>query len=719
MKARFTAAVILCLSGLIQRADADDGYRLWLKYDLISEKPYLEECRRTFRNVMITGDSPVLNSSLAELIAGLGGMTGQQISEVHSIEKSGTLVAGTFLSSPLLACLLPDIKPGTTGQEGYVIRSVKLRGKKLTVIASDGDNGVLYGIFHLLRLVETRAPVTDLDIIDKPAVRLRLLNHWDNPDRSVERGYAGSSIWNWHLLPGYISPVYKDYARANASIGINGTVITNVNANALVLTEQYLRKVAALADVMRRYGIKVYLTARFSAPEEIGGLKTSDPLDTAVIGWWKARVADIYRFIPDFGGFLVKANSEGQPGPQNYGRTHADGANMLADALAPYGGVVMWRTFVYDNSVPEDRAKQAYNEFVPLDGKFRKNVLLQVKNGPVDFQPREPFHPLFGAMKETPLMMEFQITQEYLGCATHLVFLAPLYEECLKSDTYARGPGSTVARAVDGSLYGNSLTGMAGVSNIGSERNWTGHLFGQANWYAFGRLAWNPDLSSSEIASEWISMTLTRDRIAADSIREMMLSSRETAVNYMTPLGLHHIMAQGHHWGPGPWVDKGRADWTSVYYHRADEKGIGFDRTTTGSNAVSQYYPPLDSIFNDPATCPETLLLWFHHLPWDYRMKSGRTLWDEMCFKYYDGAGKVKKYCRLWNTLHGKIDEEQYEHVRQLLEIQASEAEWWRDACLLYFQSFSKRPLPEGLEKPDKTLDYYKGLKFYYVPGIK
>lgn len=718
MKKRYSVILIVLL--LIPAAPglADDGYRLWLRFDPLTDRGYLKECERQFENVIITGDSPVLRTAHDEFIAGLVSMTGIRIHEVTSPEGRGTLIAGTFSSSPFIASLLPDAVPGSTGEEGYIIRSVRQGRRNITVVASEGERGVMYGIFHLLRVISTESPLDNLDIREQPATRLRLLNHWDNLDGSVERGYAGSSIWNWHLLPGYISPRYRDYARANASIGINGTVITNVNANALVLTPQYLAKVAALADVMRPYGIRVYLTARFSAPRETGNLPTSDPLDPAVAAWWKTKAAEIYSLIPDFGGFLVKANSEGQPGPQNYGRSHADGANMLADAVAPYGGVVMWRAFVYDNNVPVDRAKQAYNEFVPLDGKFRENVLVQVKNGPVDFQPREPFHPLFGAMPSTPLMMEFQITQEYLGCATHLVYLAPLFSEVLGSDTYAAGPGSEVSKVIDGSLDGHALTGMAGVANIGSERNWTGHLFGQANWYAFGRLAWNPRLSPGEIASEWIRMTLTHDSAIAAGISEMMLTSREAAVNYMTPLGLHHIMAEGHHWGPGPWVDRGRPDWTAVYYHRADTAGIGFDRTTAGSNAVGQYFPPLNEIFNDPQTCPENLLLWFHHLPWYHVMESGRTLWDEMCLKYQEGVNTVEGYRTYWETLQGRIDGEQYEHVRQMLAIQAEEARWWKDACLLYFQTFSRMPFPEGVEQPLHDLEYYRGLKFYFVPGI-
>ncbi len=713
-----TALLLTFLLVPVNPAQADDGYRLWLGYKPVSDRAYLRECSKRFENVMITGTTPVLRTAHDEFIAGLASVTGLQLREVTSLEGRGLIVAGTFRSSPFVASLIPDAVPGSTGEEGYIIRSIRQGRRNITVVASEGDRGVMYGLFHLLRIISTQSPIDNLDITEKPATALRLLNHWDNLDGTVERGYAGSSIWNWHLLPDYIHPRYSDYARANASLGINGTVISNVNANALVLTPQYLAKVSALADVFRPYGIKVYLTARFSAPQETGNLPTSDPLDPAVIAWWKKKAAEIYSLIPDFGGFLVKANSEGQPGPQNYGRSHADGANMIADAVAPYGGVVIWRAFVYDNNVPVDRAKQAYNEFVPLDGTFRENVLVQVKNGPIDFQPREPFHPLFGAMPSTPLMMEFQITQEYLGCATHLVYLAPLFSEVLGSDTFASGPGSEVAKVIDGSLHGYSLTGMAGVANIGSERNWTGHLFGQANWYAFGRLAWNPAMTPEEIAFEWVRLTITEDPDIAGGIINMMLTSREAVVNYMTPLGLHHIMAEGHHWGPGPWVDGIRPDWTSVYYHRADTVAVGFDRTTTGSNAVSQYFPPLNGIYNDPEKCPENLLLWFHHLPWYHVMKSGRTLWDEMCLKYQEGVNTVDGYCRYWETLEGKIDREQYDHVRQRLSIQAKEARWWKDACLLYFQTFSRMPFPEGVEQPRHNLDYYRSLRFYYVPGI-
>ncbi|MET0654428.1 MAG: alpha-glucuronidase, partial [Pseudoxanthomonas sp.] len=480
----------------------------------------------------------------------------------------------------------------------------------------------------------------------------------------------------------------------------------------------YLEKTAALAGVFRPYGIRVFLSARFSAPIEIGGLKTADPLDPQVQRWWRSKADDIYRLIPDFGGFLVKANSEGQPGPQDYGRSHADGANLLADALAPHGGTLMWRAFVYSHEQPDDRAKQAYSEFVPLDGKFRDNVLVQVKNGAVDFQPREPFHPLFGAMPKTPLMMEFQITKEYLGFATHLVYLGPLYEETLRADTYAHGEGSTVAKVVDGSLEGHALTGMAGVANIGADRNWSGSQFDQANWYVFGRMAWNPDLSSRAVAAEWVRMTFSNDERFVAPVVEMMMGSRQAAVDYMTPLGLHHLMGRGHHYGPGPWVQGGpRADWTSVYYHRADEEGIGFDRSASGSNAVAQYFPPVAREFGDVRSTPEDFLLWFHHLPWDYRTRSGRPLWDELVFRYTRGVDYVRAMRATWDGLAPYVDTERHAQVAAFLGIQEQEAQWWRDASIAYFQTFSRRPLPAGFAAPARTLDYYKALEFPNAPG--
>jgi alpha-glucuronidase len=715
----FTRILLVSVLLLINHsAKPEDGYRLWLRYDLITDKQILEEYNISITGFLIQGESPTFKAASSELHSGLNGLLGRSIPLIKSVKKSGAIVAGTPESSALIASLGLKDKLSGIGDEGYVIITTKYKNKKIFVIAANKETGVLYGIFHFLRLMQTHHSLTDLSIISSPKTNIRILNHWDNLDRTVERGYAGLSLWDWESLPDSLDLRYIDYARANASIGINSTVLTNVNANALILTKEYLVKVAALADVFRPYGLKVYLTARFSAPVEIGKLKTADPLDPDVINWWKTKANEIYGLIPDFGGFLVKANSEGQPGPQNYNRTHADGANMLADAVAPHNGIVMWRAFVYDNNVPDDRARQAYSEFVPLDGKFRKNVLIQVKNGPVDFQPREPFHPLFGAMPKTPLMTEFQITQEYLGASVHLVFLAPLFEECLKSDTYAKGEGSLVAKVIDGTLEDHQLSAMAGVTNIGNTRNWNGHPFAQANWFAFGRLAWDPYLSSAEISDEWIRMTFTNNDIFVQRISKMMLSSREIAVTYMTPLGLHHQMYAGHHYGPGPWVDRGRADQTSVYFAKADAAGLGFNRTSTGSNAVAQYYPPVRDIYEDIRKCPENLLLWFHHVPWDYKVISGRTMWNELCIRYEEGVKSVGWLKEQWELCKNAVDSERFEMVKSLLVKQERDAKIWKDACILYFQTFSKRLIPEGVEKPEHDLDFYRSYRYTDIPGI-
>jgi alpha-glucuronidase len=666
--------------------------------------------------VLHDGPSEVLQTARAELIRGLVRSLDWRLEVNREPTQDGALVLGTPHHSKLIADL--SLPLDRLGPEGYLIRSVSINGKASTVIAAGSDVGVLYGVFHFLRLIDTRRPLEGLDISSQPRTKIRLLNHWDNLDRHVERGYAGQSIWDWHKLPGWLDPRYSDYARACASIGINGAVLTNVNANATSLTPPYIEKARALASVFRRYGMRVYLTARFSAPIELGGLKTADPLDPAVRAWWKAKADEIYAAIPDFGGFLVKANSEGQPGPQDYQRTHADGANMLAEALAPHGGVVMWRAFVYSNETPTDRAKQAYDEFKPLDGKFADNVLVQVKNGAIDFQPREPFHPLFGAMPKTPLMMEFQITKEYLGFATHLAYLGTMWEETLDADTRVKGRGSTVAKVIDGELHGYKYTGMAGVANIGSDRNWSGSIFDQANWYAFGRLAWNPELSARDIAEEWVRQTFSNNPELVEPVVEMMMGSREAVVNYMTPLGLAHLMGTGHHYGPAPWVeDAGRADWNPVYYHRADAQGIGFDRGPRGSNATSQYAPEVARQFADVKQTPEQFLLWFHHLPWKYKMASGRTLWHELVARYSLGVEQVAKMRDTWNGLERLVDRERFAQVRAFLDIQLEEAQWWRDAGIAYFQGINKLPLPAGFAAPKHALEYYKALKFPYAPG--
>ncbi len=688
-------------------AQAEDGYDLWLRY-----RPLPAALRPEPRTIAPGDDTPTLKIARAELQRGLDGLVGGA-----PAADGPSILLGTPAGSPAVAALNLPLKGA--GEEGYLIRTLQdSKGGKTTVIAANSDIGVLYGVFHYLRLVQTGQGVDKLDILSAPKVNHRLLNHWDNLDGSVERGYAGASLWDWWKLPDYKDPRYVDYARANASIGINGAVLNNVNAKADSLTAPYIAKAAALADVFRPYGIKVYLSARFSAPIEIGGLKTADPLDPAVRAFWKAKADEIYKAIPDFGGFLVKANSEGQPGPQDYGRTHVDGANMLADAVGPHGGIVMWRAFVYSHEQPDDRAKQGYSEFKPFDGQFRDNVIVQVKNGAIDFQPREPFHPLFGAMPKSNLGMEFQITKEYLGFATHLVYLGPLYEETLKSDTWAKGQGSTVAKVVDGSLDGRRQTLMAGVSNIGRDRNWSGSQFDQANWYVFGRLAWDPEASTRDIAADWAKMTFSTDPRFVTPAVAMMMGSREAAVDYMTPLGLHHQMGRSHHYGPGPWVSGGpRADWTSVYYAKAGKDGIGFDRTATGSNAVAQYAPVVAQRFSDLKTVDEKNLLWFHHLPWTYRLKSGQTLWDGLVTDYSRGVSYVDGMGRTWAGLAPYVDPERHAQVADFLAIQRNEAQWWRDASIAYFQTFSGLPLPAGEAPPAHTLDYYESLSFPYAPG--
>lgn len=717
---QFSRPLLLILCLISFSGKSENGYDLWLRYSKLANDKKLVDYKKQITGFRIEGSSPTLSIAADELSRGLQGLLGSSIAQIKSDGSKGNLIICGRIESPAIKQYLQNTSFSNLGNEGYTIRTITKDKQKIILIAANEDVGVLYGVFHLLRLIQTEQPIHQLAITETPKIKLRVLNHWDNLDRTVERGYAGFSLWNWHKLPQYIDQRYMDYARANASIGINGTVLTNVNANANILTEAYLKKVEALANAFRPYGIKVYLTARFSAPIELGDLPTADPLDQRVQQWWNDKAKEIYQRIPDFGGFLVKANSEGQPGPQNYGRTHKDGANMLATAVEPYKGVVIWRAFVYDNNVPDDRAKQAYSEFKPLDGTFKENVLVQVKNGAIDFQPREPFHPLFGAMPKTPLLMEFQITQEYLGFSTHLVYLSTMFKECLETDTKTSDQMASVARIVDGTIDKHALTGIAGVANIGTDINWCGHPFAQANWYAFGRLAWNHTLSSEAIADEWTRMTFSNEEAVIKPVKEVMMASREITVNYMTPLGLHHIMGWSHHHGPSPWIkDKHRADWTSVYYHKADSLGIGFNRTATGSDAVSQYSTAVAAKFSSLKDCPEEFLLWFHHVPWDHKVKSGRTLWDELCHRYYEGVDSVKWMQENWQSLKGKVDKERFEEVTSLLALQYEEASIWRDACLLYFQTFSKRPIPSTLPSPKHSLEYYKNLTYPYAPGIK
>jgi alpha-glucuronidase len=714
---RFPFLLALGALCLVTAARAEDGYDLWLRYQPI-EKQELGRYHSVGTSVVTAGNSATIAIARDELVRGLSGLLARKVRADNTVRGNGAVLFGTPAQSPTIAGLRLPLD--RAGPEGFVIRSVVSRGRKLTVIAGNTDVGVLHGTFAFLGLIQMRQPVDRLDIVSAPSVKLRMLNHWDNIDRTIERGFAGFSIFNWWELPGHIDPQYIDYARANASLGINGVALTNPSgvSNAVTLTEPWIRKVAALADVLRPYGIKVYLTARFSTPVEIGGLKTADPLDPEVQKWWKVKADDVYRAIPDFGGFVVKANSEGQPGPRDYGRSHAEGANMIADALAPHGGIVIWRAFVYSNQNPEDRVKQAYDEFVPLDGKFRDNVVLQVKNGPLDFQPREPFSPLIGATPKTNLGLEVQTTKEYLGFELHLVYLGTMWQEVLQSDTHVKGPGSTVAKVVDGSVYGNKLTLMAGVSNIGTARNWSGSIFDQANWYAFGRLAWNPNLSAEAIANEWVKLTFTDNPAFTKPVVAMMMASRETAVDYMTPLGLAHQMATGHHYGPGPWIDNlSRADWNPVYYNHADATGIGVDRGATGSNAVVQYAPPLATQLADAASTPENVLLWFHHVPWTYRMKSGRTVWDELVQHYAHGVDQVDAMNATWAKMKPFVDAERFQITSDFLRIQAQDSRVWRDASIAYFQSLSGLPLPAGVAAPEHDLAWYKAQSLPFAPG--
>jgi alpha-glucuronidase len=694
---------------------AEDGYDLWLRYQPV-EAAALARYRAAATAIVLDGDGPTLTAAAEELRRGLGGLLARPVAITATPTRDGAILLGTPASSALIRSLnlpLQDI-----GQEGFLIRSVTLAGHRITIIAGNGEVGVLYGAFRLLRLIQTRQPLAALEIRDAPRVELRMLDHWDNLDRHVVRGYAGLSLWDWQTLPRFHDPRYSDYARADASIGINGVVLNNVNSNADVMTPPFLERVKALADIFRPYGIRVYLSARFNAPMALGALPTADPLDPRVRAWWRAKADEIYRYVPDFGGFLVKANSEGTPGPQDFHRTHADGANMLAEALAPHRGVVIWRAFVYSAQNGEDRFRQAYSEFHRFDGQFRDNVIIQVKNGPIDFQPREPFSPLFGAMPRTAIGMEFQVTKEYLGFNTHLAYLGTMWEEALRSDTHARGAGSTVARVIDGSLFHSRHSLVAGVANTGNDRNWSGSQFDQANWYALGRFAWDPNVSARAVAEDWARMTWGNDPGLVAPIVGMMMGSRQAVVDYMTPLGLHHLMATGHHYGPGPWVDNlERRDWNPAYFHGADRGGIGFDRTAAGSNAIEQYAPEVARRFGDLATVGNDYLLAFHHLPWGYRLDTGRTLWDELVVRYSRGVDEVRAMRRSWAGLAGRVDAQRLAEVADFLAIQEDEAQWWRDACIAYFQSLSGLPLPAGYAPPAHDLAYYEAIDNRYAPG--
>ncbi len=702
----------------VEAGRADDGSRLWLDYRPIPASDALVgEYSALISSITYQTSTPTIDAAVEELRLAAGGMLGlTPVATKSSRVPTGGVVLA-FGRDRAVASLKAAADLAGLGDDGYMIRS----SQDNIYVLGNTDKGVLYGVFHLIRLMQTRQVIASLDVRESPAFDVRILNHWDNLNRSVERGYAGPSIWEWDLLPDTVSGRYKTYARANAAVGINAAVLNNVNANAAFITPEYLEKVKVIADILRPYGVRTYLSINFNSPVSIGGLDTSDPLDEGVRKWWKEKAEEIYGYIPDFGGFLVKANSEGQPGPQDYGRSHVDGANMLAAAVKPYGGIIMWRAFVYTvdaNDPMYDRAKQAYLEFMPFDGKFADNVIVQVKNGPIDFQPREPVASLFGAMTRTPLMIEFQITQEYLGHSVQLVYLAPMWKEVLDEDTYARGPGSTVAKVTEGRVwpFAGGVSAIAGVANTGTDANWTGHHFAQSNWYGFGRLAWNPELTSAAIADEWIRMTFSNDPEFVDPVEEMMLASHEAAVNYMQPLGLHHIFSGSGHYGPGVWerIRPGgtRPDWVPEYYHRADSLMIGFDRTTKGTDYVSQYFSPLKETYDNIETTPENLLLFFHRVPWSYRMRSGRTLWDEMCWKYTEGLNAAREFQKTWDRIEGKIDPERFRHVQYRLREQTRDAMWWRDGVLLYLQSLNRLPIPPELERPVNSLEVLMNHRF-------
>lgn len=608
--------------------------------------------------------------------------------------------------------VMQRVKQKGMKQDGFSIRSTT----NAIQISSPSDIGLLYGAYRLLQMQTAGTSMQNLDITENPFHDIRVLDHWDNLDGNSERGYAGKSIfWNVEGFPRSIgknqteairnNPLTNQmYARANASIGINGTVLNNVNASPKMLSREVLEMARQYADVLRPYGIKVYLSVNFSSPVVLDGLKTADPLDKEVQAWWQKKAKEIYSLIPDFGGFLVKANSEGQPGPMDFGRTHADGANVLAQALKPFGGIVMWRAFVYSPTDP-DRAKQARLEFENLDGKFLDNVIIQIKNGPIDFQPREPYNALFGALQHTPDMVEFQVTQEYLGQANHLAYLGTMWQEFFEEvDQYA-----DYRKYQQQSRY----NAISGVANIGTDADWTGHPLAQSNWFAYGRMAWNPTLDAKAIAQEWIKLTFSDlDQEKQKTLCDMLMRSREAVVDYEMPLGLHHQFGDSHY-APGPWENRGtRRDWLPAFYNQADSLGIGFDRTTaTGSKNTAQYSPTFAQLLEDVKSCPDKYLLWFHHVSWDHKCQSGRTLWDELCYRYQNGLNEARQLQRMWNSLEGSIDPDIFKDVQVRLMTQTRDAEWWKDGCLLYFQSLNGKAFPDFLEPPVHTLDECKNAR--------
>lgn len=681
---------------------AEDGYEAWLRYPSSDDSVSIEEYREGLSHVIVSGDSSILKSAGDELARGLSGLLGRETPLLDAVDGEGAVVVGSGESSALIRDLIPEETLSSLGAEGFAIQSVSFDGKKEIAIAGATDRGALYGVFAFLRLLQTGRSIDDLEIVDRPVCKLRTIDHWDNLDGSVERGYAGRSIFHWDNLP-ELDPRYKDYARVLASIGINGVVLNNVNShkdkegpyasansNKQILTAPLLTKLAALADVFRAYGIQVFVCPSFASPVWLDEFDTADPLDPKVREWWRSKTDEIYTLIPDFGGFLVKADSEGQSGPSTYGRDHAEGANMLAEALEPHGGLVIWRAFVYGNK-KGDRAKQAYENFHPLDGRFKENVIVQCKNGPMDFQVREPVSPLFGRLPETNMMLELQITQEYTGYSTHLCYLVPQWKYYLEFDTHAKGEGTTLARIVDGSAFDYKYSGIAGVSNIGADRNWTRHPLAQANLYGFGRLAWNPDLSSEEITEEWVRMTFGNDPQVVETLSRMLLSSWRIYENYTSPLGVGFLCGSEdphlHHYDPDP---AGR----QKNYHHADEKGVGYDRTkATGSGYTEQYPPPAAALFESLETCPDELLLFFHHVPYSHKLNSGKTVIRHIYDTHIDGVEQARGLKKDWESLRDSIDAERHRLVSEKLEEQIEHAILWRDTINRYFEEVSGIPI--------------------------
>jgi alpha-glucuronidase len=658
----------------------EDGYDLWLRYREVDRPDLLESYRTAFTQVVVVGEGSVLESAEAELVRGLSGLLGRSIGVVPAPSRHGAVVPGTPETSPVVRDHVPADVLEKLGPEGYVLRRIRVDGHDAVVVASLGERGVLYGAFHLLRLLQTQRSVETVDVAESPSNPLRLTNHWDNLDGSVERGYAGDSIFRWHELP-ETPPHYVDYARTLASVGINGTVVNNVNANAEFLSSEMIQKLVPLADILRAWGIRFHLSANFACPLALGGLETADPADPAVRAWWRDKAAEIYDAIPDFGGFLVKANSEGQPGPLDYGRTHADGANLLAEAVRPHGGIVIWRAFIWHG--PETWADEAYETFTPLDGKFADNAIVQIKNGPIDFQVREPIHPLFGALPHTNSMMELQITQEYTGQSTHLCYAVPMWKEVYDFDTHAAGSGTTVADIVGGSVYGYRHSGVAGVMNFGSDTNWTRHHLAAANTHGFARLAWNPRLEPEQIADEWVRMTFGSQSGLVQVLTKMLLASREIYESYNSPLGAGFVQAGADHFDPcvecnEPW-------------HQSDSEGIGFDRTVaTGTGTTGHYHPPVTDVFESLERCPDELLLFFHHVPYTHRLHSGKTVIQHIYDSHFEGLEDAYRLRRLWQSQQAQLDSRRFREVAERFDRQVEHATRWRDNLVSYWFSRSR-----------------------------